>query len=37
MGIQPLLHNSRRCLLCSAAAELDPVLKGFDHGFDGAE
>ncbi|MER6504444.1 DUF6233 domain-containing protein [Streptomyces sp. NPDC001455] len=24
----------RLCSLCGAAAELDPVLKGFDHGFD---
>ncbi|WP_442812357.1 DUF6233 domain-containing protein [Streptomyces sp. NBC_01210] len=23
----------RLCSLCGAAAELDPVLKGFDHGF----
>ncbi|CAL9676460.1 hypothetical protein SUDANB174_07728 (plasmid) [Streptomyces sp. enrichment culture] len=26
----------RLCSLCGAAAELDPVLKGFDHGFDDA-
>lgn len=24
----------RLCSLCGAAAELDPVLKGFDHGFE---
>ncbi|MFE2611590.1 DUF6233 domain-containing protein [Streptomyces mirabilis] len=29
--------GTRLCSLCSAAAELDPVLKGFDHGFDGEE
>ncbi|MET9045281.1 DUF6233 domain-containing protein [Streptomyces sp. NPDC004362] len=29
--------GTRLCSLCGAAAELDPVLKGFDHGFDGEE
>lgn len=27
--------GTRLCSLCGAAAELDPVLKGFDHGFNG--
>ncbi|MGW1038707.1 DUF6233 domain-containing protein [Streptomyces sp. NPDC002547] len=27
--------GNRLCSLCGAAAELDPVLKGFDQGFDG--
>lgn len=27
--------GTRLCSLCAAAAELDPVLKGFDRGFDG--
>ncbi|MEU2564967.1 DUF6233 domain-containing protein [Streptomyces longispororuber] len=27
----------RLCSLCGAAAELDPVLKGFDHGFESGE
>ncbi|MGV9844797.1 DUF6233 domain-containing protein [Streptomyces fungicidicus] len=27
----------RLCSLCGAAAELDPLLKGFDHGFDDGE
>jgi hypothetical protein len=27
----------RLCSLCGAAAELDPVLEGFDHGFDSGE
>ncbi|MFC8247399.1 DUF6233 domain-containing protein [Streptomyces chartreusis] len=29
--------GTRLCSLCSAAAELDPVLKGFEHGFGGAK
>ncbi|MGC4987295.1 hypothetical protein ACLQ18_43115 [Streptomyces sp. DT193] len=29
--------GTRLCSLCSAAAELAPVVKGFDHGFDGEE
>ncbi len=29
--------RTRLCSLCGAAAELDPVLKGFDHGFDGED
>lgn len=29
--------GTRLCSLCSAAAELDPVLKGFEHGFGGPE
>jgi hypothetical protein len=29
--------GTRLCSLCSAAAELDPVLKGFEHGFGSPE
>ncbi len=29
--------GTRLCSLCSAAAELDSVLKGFEHGFGGSE
>ncbi|WP_331756546.1 DUF6233 domain-containing protein [Streptomyces sp. NBC_01568] len=29
--------GTRLCSLCGAAAELDPVLKGFDRGFDGED
>ncbi|MEU6492984.1 DUF6233 domain-containing protein [Streptomyces sp. NPDC046984] len=29
--------GTRLCSLCGAAAELEPVLKGFDHGFDGED
>ncbi|MEU6095292.1 DUF6233 domain-containing protein [Streptomyces sp. NPDC047079] len=29
--------GTRLCSLCGAAAELDPVLRGFEHGFGGAE
>ncbi|MFD4413474.1 DUF6233 domain-containing protein [Streptomyces sp. NPDC058476] len=29
--------GTRLCSLCSAAAELDPALRGFEHGFGGSE
>ncbi|MEU9631508.1 DUF6233 domain-containing protein [Streptomyces luteogriseus] len=29
--------GTRLCSLCRAGAELDPVLKGFEHGFGGSE
>ncbi|MDQ0577966.1 hypothetical protein QF030_000144 [Streptomyces rishiriensis] len=29
--------GTRLCSLCSAAAELDPMLRGFEHGFGGSE
>ncbi len=32
-----LRQGVRLCSLCGAAAELDPLLKGFDHGFDDGE